>query len=67
MGANWTSTQFHNWKSDCSKFVAGNKDFEVRDIFTADQESFYVGLCDRSGYTFTRTRQSVMCISPVPK
>ena len=30
----WTSTQFHNWKTDCEKFVANHQAFEVQDVYT---------------------------------
>jgi hypothetical protein len=61
----WTSTQFHNWKADCTKFVANHQAFEVRDVFNPEQEDFYVALCAGHGYTYAPASCSVICTPQV--
>ncbi|EEF62073.1 hypothetical protein [Pedosphaera parvula] len=64
MTEHWTSTQFHHWKRDCEGFAVGNQLFEVIDIFTPEQELFYVGLCETHGYACVRKKYNVICTPP---
>jgi hypothetical protein len=60
----WTSTQFQNWKTDCTKHMAGHLPFEVQDVFRPEQETYCVDLCEQHRYTWERQGHGIFCTPP---
>jgi len=57
----WTSTQFHNWKSDCAKCAATHLAFEVIDVNNPEQETFCAELCELQHYTCSLAKCIATC------
>ena len=62
----WTSPQFQNWKTDCTKCIASDLPFEVRDVYQPEQEQFCISLCGQHGYAWKRQNRSILCSPAVP-
>ena len=62
----WTSTQFQDWKSDCTKHIANHLVFEVQDIYRPEYEKFCVDLCEQHHYTLVMQKHTAICTPPTP-
>lgn len=57
----WTSTQFQNWKADCTKHITQQQAFEVQDVYRPEHESFCILVCEQNHYVWQRKKQSIFC------
>lgn len=60
----WTSTQFQNWKTDCTKHIANRQPFAVQDVYRPEQEKFCVNLCELHHYKWERIKHGFVCLPP---
>jgi hypothetical protein len=57
----WTSTQFHNWKTDFATCAASHQAFEVRDVNNPEQETFCLDHCELQHYMCVVERCTASC------
>ena len=60
----WTSTQFQNWKTDCTKYMATQQSFEVRDVYRSGDEDYCVSHCQAHSYTCVMQKHTAVCSPP---
>jgi hypothetical protein len=61
----WTSTQFQNWKTDCTKHMGSHLPFELQDVYRPEYETFCVNLCEQHRYTWELQGHTIVCTPPV--
>ena len=62
---NQTSTKAPAWQDDCEKFRQGREYFQLREVTTGAHLEFVQAFCERSDYTFSKARETVV-FAPVP-
>jgi hypothetical protein len=60
----WTSTQFQNWKTDCTKAIANRQAIEVRNLVNPEQEAFCIDICELHQYTCVLEKRTAFCRPP---
>ena len=57
----WTSTQFQNWKTDCTKYVGTHQRFQVQDVYKPEHEQFCANVCELHHYSSVLKNRIVFC------